>query len=468
MVIKFIDSRKMVLGLLLVSFAFLSKAEAKSPAQEFESVLNTIRKSGTHVTAQLVNLTNTREILSVDADHAMNPASSIKLFVAYVALKRLGINYEFKTEVYQGKDRSLCIKGGGDPSFVMEDLYLLIEALKRKGIESYNGKITLDATAFDEELYPEERTDQDSERAYNAPIAGLNFNYNTVSVFVNPTHKGEAAKVGLDFPFDFVQVQGKVMTSSSTDVSWDKKGRGDLEVISLGGKIAEGGAEGSTEWRKPFRIRHPVQAFGQAMSKMLARLGVEATSKVQVSEGACFGAPVHTYTSKPLSFIVQLMDKYSNNFIADSLVKTIDHEVNGHPGPTVGGIKFISDELKKIGIDTASKGRGYASGSGLTKENSMSASDFIKLLKYIHKEKLYLPEIFTSLPIAGLDGTLKKKYIHSKVDERLRGKTGTLNGVQSLVGIYPNKDGEWIGIAIVTNGGHGIPENELAKFLNTL
>lgn len=446
---------------LFAVFLTSTAAYAAKPAKTFEAVLKELQKSGTQVSAQVVNLTNTRDILSVNADHALNPASSIKLFTAYVALKRLGIDYQFKTEVYQNPDQSVCVKGGGDPSFVMEDLYLLVEGLKRRGLESYSGKILLDTTVFDSDYYPDGRSDQDSERAYNAPISGLNFDYNTVTVLVNPTQKGKLARVGTDYPFDFLKVHSKVVTTSgATDVSWGKKG----SVVSLGGKINVN----ADEWHKPFRIADPERGWGQALASMFETLGVKAKGKVKISNGTCLGKPLYTDTSPPLSFIVQLMDKYSNNFIADTLVKTLDHEVNHHPGTAVGGLKFIRDELEKIDIHADKNGRKFVAGSGLTRGNAMAASDFIRLLKTINHEKLFLPEIFASLPIAGLDGTLKKKYLRSEVAERLRAKTGTLNGVQSLVGIYPNHDGEWIGIAIITNGRQGIPEVALAKYLNTL
>jgi D-alanyl-D-alanine carboxypeptidase/D-alanyl-D-alanine-endopeptidase (penicillin-binding protein 4) len=146
-------------------------------------------------------------------------------------------------------------------------------------------------------------------------------------------------------------------------------------------------------------------------------------------------------------------------------VKAIDHEVNRRSGTAEGGIAFIKTELQKIGIDLSTKGRTFVSGSGLTRENRVAAGDFIKLLKRVHKEKKILPELFSSLPIAGLDGTLKRKYRETRVQELLRGKTGTLSGVQSLVGIYPNEEGEWIGIAVIVNGGRGVPESELASFL---
>ena len=429
-------------GLLMLSGALAFSEDSFAGNRDLEKLLKSFESKGTRVSAEIVNLTNSRTLLSVNPEMPLNPASSIKLFTAYTALERLGIDYSFKTQVSILPDRSLCVKGGGDPSFVMEDLYLLVQGMKRKGLESYSGRIVLDPSVFDEELYPEDRSDQDSERAYNAPISGLNFNYNTITVFANPTSKGKPARLGLDFPFDFVKLEGKVTTAQNTDVTWDKKGKGDLEVVTVGGRIAEG----AEEWHKPFRIRNPSQAFGEAFGKMLAQSGIQAEGKLIHARGTCPSTDkaFFEFGSIPLSFTVVLMDKYSNNFIADSLVKAIDHEVNRRSGTAEGGISFIKTELQKIGIDLSAKGR---------------------TLKRVHKEKKILPELFSSLPIAGLDGTLKRKYRETRVQELLRGKTGTLNGVQSLVGIYPNEEGEWIGIAVIVNGGRGIPESELASFL---
>ena len=435
------------------------------PPTAFAGLDGALKKMGKGVSAQVFNLTQGKNLLSVNSDLPLNPASSVKLLTAYTALTKLGINYSFKTSFYYAaKKGDFCIKGGGDPSFVMEDLYLVVEALKRKGVEDFSGKIAIDSSVFDQEMYPEDRNSQDSERAYNAPISGLNFNYNTISVFVNPTTKGHAARVGLDFPFDFVKVTGKVMTGSATDVSWDKKGKGDEEVVSLGGKISED----ADEWRKPFRIRDPAHAFGEAFFKMLNHGGVPTKGAMQISKGACIGDPIFVYMSKSLNFVVGLMDKYSNNFIADSLVKTLAAEVNHAQGTSEAGLKLVRAEMKKIGIDVSSDGRHVVSGSGLTDGNDLAASDFVALMKHIYKEKLVLPEILASLPIAGTDGTLKKKYVGTDVQGRLRGKTGTLNGVQSLVGIYPAVSGDWIAVVVIANGGHTIPERELADYLGGL
>jgi D-alanyl-D-alanine carboxypeptidase/D-alanyl-D-alanine-endopeptidase (penicillin-binding protein 4) len=449
---------------LLVS-VLIGASTGVSHAARTSALEAKLKSSGTQFTAEIVNLSTGEKLLQYNANTPLNPASSIKLFTAYTALRKLGTAYTFKTGFTVKPNGDLCVKGGGDPSFVMEDLYLVVERLKRRGVESYSGNITLDASVFDDEYYPEDRSDQDSERAYNAPIAGLNFNYNTISVFVNPRKKGELAVIGLDYPFDFVKVEGKVMTSSGTDVTWDKKGKGDLEIVSLGGKIGET----ADEWRKPFRIRNPSMAFGEALSNQMKAGGISAREKIVVKNGTCNDSSgvSFNYESKPLSYVVQLMDKYSNNFIADTLIKTLDHEVNHQQGTATGGLKIVRAEMKSIGIDLAANGRNFVSGSGLTRDNRAAASDFVNLLKQVYLEKLYLPELFTSLPIAALDGTLKRKYGSTPAAFRLRAKTGTLDNVQSLVGIYPNAEGQWLAVAIVANGKHPIPEKELGEFLGS-
>lgn len=438
-------------------------AAAGAAPSVLEKTLKRMHQSGTQVSAEIVNLTNTKTLLKVNEDLPLNPASSAKMFVAYAALQRLGINFQFKTEFFVESDKSICIRGDGDPSFVMEDLYLAVEGLKRKGVTGYSGKIQVDATAFDDEKYPEDRSDHNSERAYNAPISGLNFNYNTITAFVFPTKKGEPARVGLDFPFSFVEIKNKVVTAGGTDVTWNKTVDGPKEIVHLGGKISEN----ADEWKKPFRVRDPAIAFAEATSRMVKQGGIEPSGKLEFSQKTCKSdKPTFTYLSKPLSFTVMLMNKYSNNFIADALVKKLDQVVNRRPGTAVGGLGVIQDELLKLKLNLSQKGRKLVSGSGLTHGNSIAASDFTQLMRAIHRDKVLLPEIFASLPIAGLDGTLKRKYVGSDVQERLRGKTGTLSGVQSLVGIYPNSDGEWISISILVNGGSGIPERELAEFLS--
>ncbi len=448
-------------------------AQIANAKNSIEESLKRIKKSGTLVSAHVVNLRTGKEYLGLDDQKPLNPASSIKLFTAYTALKRLGLNYAFDTQFFVSPSlstvtddaRSICVVGSGDPSFVMEDLYLVVHALKRKGLSRVLPAITLDTSAFDGELIPEDRTDQDSERAYNSPIAGLNFNYNTITVFVNAMTAGKPALITLDWPFPFIKIQGSVMTAKTTDVTWNKKSKENEETVILGGKIAETIDGG--EWRKPFRINRPAHAFGTALSQMMKNQGIHVDGDLQIKEGSCGTKtePAYVHRSKPLPFIVGLMNKYSNNFIADALVKTLDHEVNRRSGTAEGGLSYIRDQLREIGIETTKSGRKLVSGSGLTRDNFFSASDFTRLLKKVYENLTALPELFSSLPLAGIDGTLKKKYLKTDIVEKLRGKTGTLNGVQSLVGVYPHSNGDWIGVSIIVNGGQGIPERDLATWL---
>lgn len=450
---------------LLVASSFAATAQAS-----FVDEIKRLDKRGAEIGVLIAGLDSGKVYFKWNEDRMLNPASCSKLFTGYAAMNRLGSNYQFQTKVYasSGSTPDLCIEGSGDPSFVMEDMYLLVQALKRKGLKEYSGKIKLDASVFDSELIPDDRTDADSERAYNSPIAGLNFNYNTITAFVNTglnAKSGDRAQVGLDWPFSFVTVQNSVKVGKTTNVTWNKKVKGPEEIVQLGGTIELNGEE----WRKPFRIVKPIRGFGEAFATTLEEQGVRAKGSVSISEGSCSGKELYSYASKPLHQVVELMNKYSNNFIADALVKAVS---SSKPGSMQSGLKVIKEELKKVGIEVDQKGRKMVSGSGLTKGNLFSANDFYKLFQAVDASKQYLPEQFTSLPLAGVDGTLKRKYKKSSVEGLLRGKTGSLNGVQSLVGVYPKQgagsSSEWVFVTILVNGGAGIPEEELAKYLNGL
>lgn len=457
----------MVMVMMMVSFFNVQLSYA-----DFESAIKKISKQKGEVSVLIAELESGKPIFELNADLPVNPASCSKLFTGAAALQTLGLQYQYETKVYASKKAApdLCIQGSGDPSFVMEDMYLLVQGLKRKGLTQYSGKITLDASVFDQELIPEDRTDAQSERAYNSPIAGLNFNYNTITTFVNSglnPHKGSKAITGLDFDFPFVSIQSTAKVGKNTDIAWNKAVKNGKEVVTLGGTIA---AQEDSEFKKPFRITQPVRAFGEALASLLSQSNIQPAQKVSIQEGACSGQEIYTHTSKPLSQIVQLMNKYSNNFIADALVKTLSSQ---RPGSMKGGLEMIRAELSKIGI-VMDKSRAIVSGSGLTKGNLFSASDFLKLFRYLNTRQDVYPEFLTSLPIAGRDGTLKRKYNKTPIEGKLRAKTGSLNGVQALVGVYPrilqqgHAQVQWVFVAVLINGGASIPEAELAQYLGKL
>ena len=159
--------------------------------------------------------------------------------------------------------------------------------------------------------------------------------------------------------------------------------------------------------------------------------------------------------SLPLREIVTLMNKFSNNFIAESLVKTLGREFKGAPGTTEKGIAVIMEEATKLDINTS--GFNLVSGSGLTRENRTSARQFVKLLNAAYLDFDVLPELLSSLPIAGKDGTLRRRLSGTSAYGRLRAKTGSIDGVSALAGVVQSRNGELLAFAVIMNDKAKVP-----------
>lgn len=407
----------------------------------------------------IYSLSRQEFLYSLNPDTAMNPASAVKLLTAAVVLKKLGPEYTFKTQVFASKKPSggalqgdLILVGSGDPSFVTERAHLLADQVIRSGVKKVSGDIWVDDWAFDQVRYDESRIPTTTDRPYNAPVGALSFNYNTTTVYVRPGEKaGAKAKVFVEPDTGFIKIDNKAQTVSgqanetlqASRVSASPSG----ETIRITGSIPIT----SSEVTKYFNVVHPARYSGFALRFFLKQRGVEFTEGSQVlhKPRSPSSVQIAELESLPLRQVVTLMNKFSNNFIADVLVKTLGREVKGSPGSVESGIQVLNEESLRMGIRT--EGFKVVSGSGLTRDNRMSSQQFVKLFNKSYRDFEVLPELLSSLPIAGRDGTLSRRMKDTKAFGVLRAKTGTINGVSSLVGAVQSAGGELIAFSLMIN-----------------
>ena len=140
------------------------------------------------------------------------PASVTKIFTSYAVLQRLPMNYKFKTELYSD-GTNLYIKGGGDPSFVSENMWFLVNEFMRQDIKKIKD-IIVDDSLFDKVRYDESRESVRVDRSYDAPVGAMSFNWNSVNIYVKPTKAGEKAKVYLDPENDYFQLVNNTKTTT--------------------------------------------------------------------------------------------------------------------------------------------------------------------------------------------------------------------------------------------------------------
>ncbi len=404
----------------------------------------------------LVTSLDTGEVIyERSADELLNPASNVKLFTAAAALARLGPEYRFETEflVAPGSTatRNLYVRGKGDPTLVTERLWVIAGELSHLGIDRV-GDLVLDDSWFDEERLGPGFDQEHGDHAYLAPAGALSLNFNAVAVHVTPADRsGAPGRVHLDPPSEFLQLDNRTLTVSGgtrrrvTVASQPASGR---QRVTVEGKLPLGGRQ-QVFYR---RVDDPPLYFGYTLKKLLELRGVKVAGRVRrgyVPQGASL---VHVSESESLAEVARLLEKQSNNFMAEQILKTLGAEARGVPGTWPKGVAAVEDFLAEAGIP-----RGtyiMKNGSGLNDSNRFSARQTVTLLREMWRRFPVMAEFVGALPVAGRDGTIRWRMEETAAAGRLRAKTGTLDGVTSLSGYVETRDGEHLAFAILVND-HG-------------
>lgn len=411
----------------------------------------------THLGIEVYSLTRQESLFELNPDAPLSPASTIKLLTAVVGLKKLGPDYTYRTEVLADGPiqngvlkGNLYLKGGGDPSLVSERMYLLVAEVLRSGIREITGTIFADDWVFEQIKVDPARIPTDTDRPYNAPIGGLSFNYNTTTVYFRPGDTlGAKPRVMVEPDTGYITVLNQAKTgrpgSGNQLVASRVKGKAG-DTILVKGTLAQGAAE----QRSYFNIVSPPLYAGYALRSYLEMRGVRVHGReIRHQQVPPSARKIAELESLPLREIVTLMNKFSNNFIAEVLVKTLGKEIRGAPGTVEKGLDVVREEATRLGINTA--GFHVVSGSGLTRENRVSSRQFVQLMNAAYLDFDVLPELLSSLPIAGKDGTLRRRMKGTSAYGRLRAKTGSIDGVATLVGMVQARGGELLAFSVLMN-----------------
>ena len=200
-------------------------------------------------------------------------------------------------------------------------------------------------------------------------------------------------------------------------------------------------------------------ACGYLLKNELIEKGVEVTGDVVPGTVPLDARTVAKHLSPPLADILKLMNKPSDNWIAELIFKTIGAEVIGEPGTWQKGREAITVFLSEI-MDELPAYR-FVDGSGLSRYNLLNAELLTQLLVHIYHNFALMPEYVASLPIAGVDGTLSHRMQGVSAEKVLRAKTGTLSGVSTLAGYTVTADGETLAFGILIS--HYVGSATLAR-----
>jgi len=148
--------------------------------------------------------------------------------------------------------------------------------------------------------------------------------------------------------------------------------------------------------------------------------------------------------------ILHKMMKESDNLYAESMYYQIAASTGNRPASAKSARSVERQLIRKVGLDP--QRYKLADGSGLSLYNYLSAEIEVKLLRYAYRNENILPHLKPSLPIAGVDGTLKKRMKTGFAHGNVKAKTGTLTGIISLAGYCKAANGHDLCFAIINNG----------------
>ena len=438
-------------GLLLALCSGILAAAPRALPADVEAALDEARLPRDALVAVVQEVGLAAPRLSWQAQKLVNPASLMKLVTTSAALELLGPAWSWSTPVWlHGVAREgvlygdLVIKGSGDPKLVIERLWLLLRRVQQQGVREIRGDIVLDRSAF---VVPEQNPadfDGESLRPYNVGPDALLLNYRSILLSFTPDTLRGVAAVSSEPPLSGLRVDATVPLVSGPCEDWRvqlKPDFSDTTRLRLAGSLAA--ACGAKTW--------PV-AYADARSyndRLLTALWRDMGGKLggSVRDGpAPTGAPSFDLQSPPLAEVVRDINKFSNNVMAQQLFLTLALTQRGQGTPEAA--REVTQQWLVERFGDLGRGAVIDNGSGLSRETRVSAQLLARLLQVEWAGPL-MPELISSLPVSGLDGTLRR----SKAPPgRAHLKTGSLRDVMGIAGVVLAHSGRrYVVVAIINH-----------------
>ncbi len=404
----------------------------------------------------VLDVTTGKVLYAHNPDLLLNPASNVKLVTSAAALALLGPEYRYSTRLYAEHDAlrghtvrgPLYLEGGGDPDLVTADLYELASDLYARGVRTIDGGIVVDGNRFDRDELPPGYDQKDEMAGYRAPVGAASVNFNTYVVNIRPGRNiGELVAVNIDPPIRSMSVRCRAKTGvgyrNRLMVSVEQED--ERTQINLDGVL--GVDSGPVSYRYP--VSDPSRNTAEVLSLVLRQRGIRLNhtglARGRVPERAELLA---VHRSPALSVLVRAINKLSNNFMAESVLKSL--APNDQPGTFARALERIHAFLDEIGLSKT--GLVIGNGSGLYNTNRISATQMTYLLRHVYRDFRYSADFLASLAIMGADGTIRSRLRGSPVQRYVRAKTGTLDDVSCLSGYAGAVGGTPVAFSFMFNG----------------
>lgn len=393
-----------------------------------------------------------------NADKPMNPASVMKLLTTYAALEILGPAHVWKTgalaEQMPVKGRlkgHLYLRGSGDPSLSLERFWLFLRQLRARGVTEIGGDLVLDRSEFSLPPHDPARFDRKPLRPYNVGPDALLVNLNSLSVTLRANPGRARVEILPETPGADGLIRNRLKSGKGACGDWRERLQIDRDgdIIVLGGVYPESCGDKALHlapWGADFQT-------GRLFRALWRELGGTLRGRVREGQTPPEAHLLAEHQSPVLSEIVRETNKFSSNVMARQVFLTLDAT---RPATPEGARRAILDWLSGKELDLP--GLALDNGSGLSREARISARGLARVLLAAWKSPV-MPELMSSLPLAGVDGTLRKRLTAPPAAGRAHLKTGRLENASALAGYALDNNGKrWIVVFLIND-----PRSDLGK-----
>lgn len=431
-------------------------AEAAPLPAAVEAALQRARLPADAMAAVVIDAQNPRAKPRVwfRAGESLNPASVMKLVTTYAALDVLGPAHVWTTHVYvdgpvQGGSvrGNVYIKGGGDPQLVMERLWLLMRRLQAQGIRVIVGDIVLDRSSWSVPDQDPASFDGEPLRPYNASPDALLLNYKSVVMTMIPDAAAGVALIQYDPPMAGMQLQATVPLAAPGAACGDW--RAGLKAsfddpASIGFQGVYPASCGEKVW--PVAYTDPKRYAARAIEGMWRYVGGSLTGAVRDGVVPPRLQPLLTAPSTSLAEVVRDVNKYSNNVMAQHVFLALDRQPRQGGPVTFNGAREALRQwwIPRWGEATLPVAD---NGAGLSREARITPAALARMLQSAWASPV-MPELLASLPIAGVDGTMRRSQ---STAGNAHIKTGSLRDVMARAGFVDGESGRRYVIVAIVN-----------------
>ena len=430
-----------------------------------------------HLGIHVVDLKTGKPLYARNENRFFLPASNMKLFTSALALERLGPDYRFVTRLVRESSGDVVLIGSGDPSMngraypyrpddrrspglaAMEDL---ADQAVAAGLREIDGDVVGDDRLYPWAPYPPSWTQDDAVHESGAPVSALSLGDNVVTISILPASSpGDPASLALEPALEYFAIDNRIITVTRPGVPQIMASRIPVtRQVLLSGTIPLKGAAA----REQVAVDDPALYAACALYEAMTRRGVLIKGRPATRHRAAAdayeaptGETLATRTSPPLTQILQVLDKVSENLHAELMLRA------------AGGPEALNSFLARIGA-TPDDSR-IDDGSGLSRNDQVTPELVTRLLTHMYQSKDRTIWI-SLLPVGGEDGTLSKRLAPNAggLDSHLiHAKTGTLARAVALSGYAEskspenkspqNKSDRWLAFSILINNFAASPSN---------